>query len=75
MGERPIALVVVKPGFEETVREQDFEEFVAHYVADGIIPKYGIPDQFLLVDSIAKTSVGKTNKKELRIQYQTHLTR
>jgi len=72
-GERPIALVVVKPGFEDTVREQDFKELFAHYASEGIIPKYGIPDQFLLVDSIAKTSVGKTNKKKLRIQYQTHL--
>jgi fatty-acyl-CoA synthase len=72
-GERPIALVVVKPAFEDTVRQRDFKEVFTRYVAEGIIPKYGIPDQFLFVNSIAKTSVGKTNKKELRTQYKVHL--
>jgi fatty-acyl-CoA synthase len=35
----------------------------------GIISKYGIPGKILFIDSIPKTSVGKTNKKELRERY------
>lgn len=70
-GERPIALVVLKQGFDNRVSEKDFKDLFVRYVAKGVIPKYGIPDQFIFVDSIAKTSVGKTNKKKLRLQYQT----
>jgi fatty-acyl-CoA synthase len=68
-GESPMALVVPKAAFKDKVTE---EELKAHYHAfyeKGIIPKYGIPKRILLVDAIAKTSVGKLNKKELRKQY------
>jgi fatty-acyl-CoA synthase len=34
-----------------------------------MIPKFGIPDKVIVVDAIAKTSVGKINKKALRSQY------
>jgi fatty-acyl-CoA synthase len=39
-------------------------------VEKGTIPKYGIPSKVVLVDTIAKTSVGKISKKDLRIQYK-----
>src|SRR6516162_1182767 len=35
----------------------------------GIISKYGIPEKILFVEKLAKTSVGKINKKELREKY------
>ena len=70
-GERPLALVVVKSGYEEKVSEADFLNFIEGFVQQGILPKYGVPDQILIVDNIAKTSVGKLNKKELREQYST----
>lgn len=61
---------IIASGDRGMVREKDFKEMFAGYVTEGVIPRYGIPDQFLLVDSIAKTSVGKTDKKKLRMQYQ-----
>ncbi len=71
-GERPLALVVPKSGFEDSITEEQLRHFFDQFVADGVIPKYGIPDQFLIVDSIAKTSVGKLNKKEIRKQYKIY---
>ena len=32
----------------------------------GKIPRYGIPDAVVIVDTLAKTSVGKLNKKQMR---------
>jgi fatty-acyl-CoA synthase len=39
-------------------------------VASGALPKYGVPERIVITDSIAKTSVGKMNKKELRKQFR-----
>jgi fatty-acyl-CoA synthase len=33
------------------------------------LPKYGIPDRYVFVDQIPKTSVGKLDKKALRKHY------
>ncbi len=41
------------------------------FVSAGKIPKYGIPDKYVFVDSIPKTSVGKLDKKVLRKNYGT----
>jgi acyl-CoA synthetase (AMP-forming)/AMP-acid ligase II len=68
-GERPLALVVLKDEFKNKVTGEDLKGFYAQFVKNGIIPKFGIPDKVTLVDSIAKTSVGKINKKALRSQY------
>lgn len=68
-GESPMALVVPKPEHKDKVTEETLKEFFKRYVDEGIIPKYGIPKRILLVDAIAKTSVGKLNKKELRKQF------
>ncbi|MFW2365654.1 MAG: fatty acid--CoA ligase [Desulforhopalus sp.] len=70
-GERPLALVVLKPGMEESVSETELISFIETFVREGILPKYGIPDRVLLVEDIAKTSVGKQDKKLLRQQFGT----
>ncbi len=69
-GERPVVLVVLKDEFKD--RKQDLENelhllFVNEYERDNL-PKYGIPDKIMFVDSIAKTGVGKLNKKLIREQ-------
>jgi fatty-acyl-CoA synthase len=69
-GERPLALVVIKPDSKGTVSEQDLKDFVMGFVQDGTIPKYGLPDRIEQVEEIPKTSVGKLNKKEIRKMYQ-----
>jgi fatty-acyl-CoA synthase len=68
-GERPLALVVLKNKFKNKVAGEDLKNFYRQFVENGTIPKFGVPDKVKLVDSIAKTSVGKINKKALRSQY------
>ena len=69
-GERPMALVVLKAEHQGKVTEDELKDFYMKFVDNGTIPKYGVPSKVLLVDTIAKTSVGKISKKDLRIQYK-----
>ncbi len=69
-GERPLALVVLRQEFRESVTTDELRQFYADHAEKGLIPKYGVPDRVIITDSIAKTSVGKLNKKELRKQYE-----
>jgi fatty-acyl-CoA synthase len=62
-------LAVLKPAFRDKVTEDDLKMFYGQFVAEGVIPKYGVPSRVMIVDTIAKTSVGKLNKKALRSQY------
>ncbi|MEB3022814.1 long-chain fatty acid--CoA ligase [[Mycobacterium] crassicus] len=59
--ERPLACVVAD---DKSLSEADLRAFLAERFA-----KWWIPDSFLIVDTIPKTSVGKFNKKELRALY------
>ncbi len=58
--ERPLGCVVLKPG--ETVTEENLRLFLA----DKVKADWWIPDHFIFMDQIPKTSVGKFSKKELR---------
>ena len=69
-GERPLTLVVLKPDYVGKVSEEELKSFYMTFVDSGTIPKYGVPDRVIITDQIAKTSVGKINKKELRVQYK-----
>ena len=69
-GERPLALVVLKPGASAT--EQDLKERLLPLAAQGAISKWAVPDRVLRVEAIAKTSVGKFDKKLLREQYASY---
>lgn len=69
-GERPVALVVAKPGREGDATEAALKTHLQQFVASGLISKFAIPSTIHRVDTIAKTSVGKINKKVLREQYQ-----
>lgn len=68
-GERPLALVVLKEEFKESVQPEELKDFYKKYIENGVLPGYAVPDQVRIVDSIAKTSVGKIDKKTLRRQY------
>ena len=68
-GERPLILVVLKPGYQERVGSAEFKVHMQGFAGQGQLPKYGIPDRYEIVDQIAKTSIGKINKKWLREQY------
>ena len=60
--ERPVALVVPRPG--HTVTAADI-----HNVLEGSFARWQLPEKVIVVKEIAKTSVGKINKKLLREQY------
>lgn len=60
--ERPLALVVLKP--DRRVSQRELNEHLLQTFA-----KWQLPDRILFVDSIAKTSVGKLNKKVIRTQF------
>lgn len=67
-GERPLALVVPRPG-----AKPDPAAIRARLLAAaerGEISKYGVPDRVELVEQLAKTSVGKLDKKLLRERYR-----
>lgn len=66
-GERPMALVVLKPG--QDADRESIRHHVADFAARGVISKYAVPEQVLFVPAIDKTSVGKINKKQLRTKY------
>ena len=68
-GERPIALVVAKPGRAAEANEAALKAHLLQFVASGVISKFSIPATIHCVEAIAKTSVGKINKKALREQY------
>ena len=68
-GERPKALIVLKPGAEATDVE-DIRNFVKTFADRGIISKFAVPSDIAFVPSLLKTSVGKLNKKALRETYQ-----
>jgi fatty-acyl-CoA synthase len=65
--ERPLALVVAKPG--RTVEPEEIRAHLLAFVAGGEISKFAVPERVLLVDAIEKTSVGKVDKKRLRQKY------
>jgi fatty-acyl-CoA synthase len=50
-GERPLALAVLKPDFQNKVNADDLRAFFLEYVSKGVIPKYGVPNQVLIVDT------------------------
>lgn len=68
-GERPIVLVVLKEAFKDKDMTQELKQMFVDAFEAGTLPKYGIPDTIHAVESIAKTGVGKLDKKVLRVQY------
>ena len=49
--------------------ENDIKAHVTTFADRGVISKFGIPQRTLFVEALARTSVGKINKKELRDKY------
>ncbi|MGV8919796.1 MAG: fatty acid--CoA ligase [Pseudomonas sp.] len=64
-GERPFALLVVREG--HTIEAKDLKEHLKPFVEQGHINKWAIPCQIAVVTEIPKTSVGKLDKKRIRI--------
>jgi len=67
-GERPLMLVVA----DDTAGRQDISAginaAIGHAITVGHLPKWAMPDKIRFVDEIAKTSVGKIDKKAIRAE-------
>ncbi|MBN1140988.1 MAG: AMP-binding protein, partial [Deltaproteobacteria bacterium] len=68
-GERPLALVVVKPEFADRVNEKALMHFVQEYAKKGMLSKQVVLLRVQFVELIDKTSVGKVSKLALRRKY------
>ncbi|GBC63534.1 long-chain fatty acid--CoA ligase [Desulfonema ishimotonii] len=68
-GERPMMIVMIRPEYQGKVSADDLKAYMKAAAAEGKLPKYGVPDRYEFVDEIAKTSVGKLDKKVMRNMY------
>ena len=62
--ERPIAAIVFKPNQKATK-----EELSAFLLENGKLVKYAVPDDYVFIDQIPRTSTGKFLKSKLREDY------
>ncbi|WP_433742469.1 long-chain fatty acid--CoA ligase [Falsibacillus pallidus] len=65
--ERPLACVVLKDAYKDSVSKQELLDYLAPQFA-----KWWIPDDLLFMQEIPKTSVGKFLKRALRERLQEH---
>ncbi|WP_440453195.1 fatty acid--CoA ligase [Psychrobacter sp. ASPA161_9] len=71
-GERPLALVVLKP--EHVDIKADAILALGHQAVEkGYLPKYGVPSEIKFLVEMPKTSVGKLDKKKMRMMYAEKL--
>lgn|ERR1035438_6022991 len=65
-GERPLAMVVLKK--DQRIDAAEIQAHVRANAEQGHISKRGVPDQVRFVGNLARTSVGKLNKRAIREQ-------
>jgi len=65
-GERPFALLVPRDG--QALDAQSLKAHLLPFVELGLINKWAIPSQIAVVGDIPKTSVGKLDKKRIRVE-------
>lgn len=65
-GERPLALVLLKPEFAGQITENALRHYAAHVIETSGISRYGVLLQVRFVKTLVKTSVGKMNKRLMR---------
>lgn len=64
-GERPFALLVLREG--QVLDAKALKEHLKPFVEQGNINKWAIPSQIAIVTEVPKTSVGKLDKKRIRV--------
>ena len=62
--ERPMACVVARPDFRGALSEAELTDYLAQTFA-----KWQLPERYLFLDELPKTSVGKFDKKAMRLQF------
>ncbi|HEY5750290.1 MAG TPA: fatty acid--CoA ligase [Chryseolinea sp.] len=66
-GERPHALVVLHA--EAQVEQADLKAHIQPFIDQGQLCKWAMPEEFVFVTAIPKTSVGKIDKKRIRSEW------
>jgi fatty-acyl-CoA synthase len=67
--ERPMACVVLRQDFKGAVTEAELSDHLAQQFA-----KWWLPERYMFLDELPKTSVGKFDKKAMRAQHATSVT-
>ena len=67
-GERPLMLVVADDRAGRQDISAGINAAIGHAITAGHLPKWAMPDEIRFVDEIAKTSVGKIDKKAIRAE-------
>jgi len=65
-GERPMLLVVADDVVDRQAVSAGITAAIKSAIAAGSLSKWAMPDEIRFVDQIAKTSVGKIDKKAIR---------
>jgi fatty-acyl-CoA synthase len=65
--ERPLACVVLREEFRDSVSKQE----IMDYLAPRVI-KWWLPDDIVFIEAVPKTSVGKFNKRALRERFKDY---
>lgn len=68
-GERPLLLVTVHEEARDSVGIDTLKAHMVRSAEEGLLPRYAVPDRYLIVNEIPKTSVGKLNKKLIRQRF------
>jgi fatty-acyl-CoA synthase len=68
-GERPVAFVVLREDRDETVAGDELREFLLRFADSGHLSKWAVPEEYRIVKTIPKTSVGKIDKKLIRDRF------
>ena len=66
-GERPHAILVIKPDYQDKLTPEGIKAGLQARVDSGEINKWYVPDNIVFVPEIPKTSVGKIDKKRIRV--------
>ncbi len=66
-GERPIAVVVLKP--DAVATEDEIKGMIRVRTETGELSRYAVPDHVVFAQALEKTSVGKLDKKKMRVMY------
>lgn len=70
-GERPLALIVLND--LEVITIDELKAHLRVFVGLGELPSFAVPDCYLFVSTLAKTSIGKLDKKQLRNDFKNQV--
>ena len=70
-GERPLALVRLKPECRDDITEAKLRKHVTQQAEKDGLSRYAILVHIIFVENLTKTSVGKLNKRAMREQFKT----